>query len=198
MWETVRMRTEESFVRNRIARSAQVIASLESNAGAIARMIDAIREALSHGRLLVACGNGGSAAEAMHLTEELIGRYRLDRPALPAICLNADPTALTCIANDFGFEQVFSRQVEALVHRGDVVVGFSTSGASENVRRAFAKGREQGAICIGLLGKGGGACAALCDHAIIVECDETEHIQEAHQVLVHLVLEAIETAYTLK
>lgn len=188
------MVTDGAFVRDRIHRSAHAIASLEKQADAIARMLDSVRVAMADGRLLVSCGNGGSAAEAMHLTEELIGRYRMNRAALPAICLCADPTALTCIANDFGFEQIFSRQIEALMKRGDVLVAFSTSGASENIRRALATAREKGGICIGLLGKGGGACAPLCDHAIVVDSNETENIQEAHQVLVHLILESVESS----
>ncbi len=188
------MATDGAFVRDRVHRSAKAIASLEKQADTIAQMLESVRAAMAGGRMLVSCGNGGSAAEAMHLTEELIGRYRINRPPLPAICLCADPTALTCIANDFGFEQIFSRQIEALVKPGDVLVAFSTSGASENIRRALVTAREKGAVCIGLLGKGGGACAPLCDHAIVVDSAETENIQEAHQVLVHLILESVESS----
>lgn len=189
------MRTDERFVIDRIRRSRDVIASLEQQSGQIASMLEAVLGALTQGNRVYSCGNGGSAAEAMHLTEELIGRYRIERSAIPAVCLNADATALTCIANDFGFEQVFSRQLEALISRGDLLVAFSTSGASENVRRALAKAQAKGGVCIGLLGKGGGVCRTVCDHSIVVDSEDTEHIQEAHQVLVHLILEVVESAF---
>jgi len=128
----------------------------------------------------------------MHLTEEIVGRYRSNRPPLPAMCLNADPTALTCIGNDFGYDKVYSRQVEAFAREGDVLVVLSTSGNSPNVIGALEAARRKNTTTVGLLGKGGGPAAALCDIAVVVPCNETEHIQEAHQVIIHLMLEAIE------
>jgi D-sedoheptulose 7-phosphate isomerase len=181
-------------IRERIRRSAQVIASLDRQAERILAVTDQVRQCLAGGGKVLTCGNGGSAAEALHLAEELIGRYKHDRPPFAAVCLNADPTALTCIANDYGFEQVFARQVRALASPGDSLVVFSTSGASVNLVRALEAGRERRARTIGLLGRTGGECAPLCDLALIVECDQTEHIQEAHQVLLHLILEAVESA----
>lgn len=192
--ETSGMALDEQGVRIRVERAAAAVASLSRQAGAIARAAEAVRGALDGGGLVLTCGNGGSAAEAMHLSEELVGRYRDERRSLPAICLNADPTALTCIANDFGYERVFSRQVEAFGRRGDALVAFSTSGESPNVLRALERARERGVVTIGLLGKGGGAARALCDHPLVVEETDTAHIQEAHQVIVHLFLEAVESA----
>ena len=138
------------------------------------------------------CGNGGSAAQALHLAEELIGRYRSNRPPLRAVCLNADPTALTCIANDFGFDQVFARQCEALLTPGDVLLVFSTSGKSPNLIKALEISRTRGCTAIALLGKDGGECGVLCDQALIVAADDSAHVQEAHLVVLHLICEALE------
>lgn len=183
---------DEAAIREKIALAAKTVAGLARHAPAIARLADEVRGALARGGRVYACGNGGSAAEAMHLTEELIGRYKAERKPFAAVCLNTDPTALTCIANDYGFERVFSRQVEALCNEGDVLVVFSTSGDSGNIRLALEAARSRRTRTIGLLGKGGGACAPLCDVALVVDSNETEHIQEAHQVIVHLILEAVE------
>ena len=127
-----------------------------------------IYRALQAGGTLFTCGNGGSTADALHLAEELIGRYRANRRPLPALCLAADPTALTCIANDFGYEQIFSRQLAALAHPGDVLVCLSTSGASANIVNALRVGRECGVHAIALLGKDGGAARGLADQEVII------------------------------
>ena len=151
-----------------------------------------ILDALRHGGQLLTCGNGGSAADALHLAEELVGRYRRERRALPAVCLAADPTALTCIGNDYGFEQIFSRGVEALGRRGDVLVAFSTSGNSANILAALRAARERGVVSILLSGKDGGAAKALSDHALIVPSANTARIQEVHTLVLHQWLEAID------
>lgn len=183
-----------AHISEKIDRAAAVIASLKSQAETIAAACSTLRVCLrNHGKVLT-FGNGGSAAEAMHLSEELVGRYRADREPYPALCLNADPTALTCIANDFGFDDIFARQVRAFAHEGDVVVAFSTSGKSPNILAALREARALRAATIGLLGKGGGPAAPLCDLAITVASNDTEHIQEAHQVILHLMLEAVESA----
>lgn len=137
-------------------------------------------------------GNGGSAADALHFAEELLGRYRRDRRSLPAQSFVADPTGLTCITNDFGWEQVFSRQVEGLVRRGDVVVGISTSGNSANVVRAIAEARERGAVTVGLTGESGGKLAGMVDHLLNVPCVATARIQEMHIFMIHLICERID------
>ncbi|TVQ31382.1 MAG: SIS domain-containing protein [Phycisphaeraceae bacterium] len=188
------MNFDEALIRSRLQAAFDTIASLSGQAGDIRAIGDAVRNCLDQGGAIYTCGNGGSAAEALHLAEELIGKYRAARPPRRAVCLNADPTALTCIANDFGFDEVFARQVEALVRRGDALVVFSTSGASPNIVRALQKARDLGATTIGLLGREGGASLPLCDLPLVVRSQETAHIQEAHQVVLHLILEAVEAA----
>jgi D-sedoheptulose 7-phosphate isomerase len=180
------------LIQSRIRASIRALEWLEAHADSVERLALALRSRLHDGGRLYTCGNGGSAAEALHLAEELIGKYRAARRPWPAVCLNADPTALTCIANDFGFASVFERQVEALATERDVLVVFSTSGASENVLRALKAARARRCMTIGLLGRDGGACRAACDHALVVPSDDTAHIQETHQVVLHLLLEAVE------
>ncbi len=186
------MAFDEAFIKMRIANAARTIADLAPLSRDIARAGAAIAGCLRRGGRVLTCGNGGSAAEALHLAEELIGKYRDPRRAYAGICLNADPTALTCIANDFGFEAVFSRQVEGLAQPGDALVAFSTSGASPNVLKALHTARRLGVTSVGMLGRDGGAARAHCDIPLIVPGDDTGHIQEAHQVIVHLLLEAVE------
>jgi len=186
------MAFDDTFVRDRIGRAAQTIARLESETDSIVEIGRAVRGTLAGGGTVLTCGNGGSAAEALHLSEELMGKYRKPRRPFASVCLNADPTALTCIANDYGFEFVFSRQVEGLGRPGDVLVVFTTSGNSANILRALETAKERGIATIGLLGKDGGACKDLCDKTLIVPSQETEAIQEAHQVVLHLILEAVE------
>ena len=174
---------------------AELRAALKS-AEALAPQVDsaslAILNALKGGCKLLTCGNGGSAAEAMHLAEELVGRYHSDRPALPAICLNADPTAITCICNDYGYEKVFSRGIEALGKPGDVLVGFTTSGNSVNVLAAFAAAKSLGITTVLLAGRDGGKARGSCDHEIIVPSDSTSRIQEIHTLVLHQWLESID------
>ena len=150
---------------------------------------------LKGGHIIYTCGNGGSAADALHLSEELVGRYRDERPPLAACCLNADVTAVTCICNDYGYEQVFARQIQALGKPGDVLVGFSTSGKSPNVLRAFEKAHANGVTTILVGGKDGGPGKDLAQHSIIVPSDNTARIQELHTFVLHAWLEKIEAEY---
>jgi len=178
-----------------IADSAAVIASLSNQAGAIAEAAAGCVAVLRAGGKILTAGNGGSAAEALHMAEEFSGRYRGNRRALPAVALVADCTALTCIANDFGFDAVFSRQVEALGQPGDLLVLFTTSGRAANLERALEAARERGLRVLCLLGKSGGALKGRGDWEVLVADDRTERIQEAHQVVVHLILDAAERAF---
>lgn len=148
--------------------------------------------AIKEGNTIFWCGNGGSAAESSHLAVELIGRFKNNRRPLPSISLNADTSALTCIANDFGYDEIFARQLEGLAKRGDVLVVLSTSGKSENILRALRKAREVGVITIALLGKGGGQAVDLADHAIVIDSTETARIQEIHLLLGHTFCEYAE------
>ncbi len=183
---------DRSLIIKRIDGSAAAIDALRLHVDRITAAAALLMDRLRDGGTLYTAGNGGSAAHALHLAEELIGRYRGNRPPLRAVCLNADPTALTCIANDFGFNRVFARQCEALLTEHDVLLVLSTSGESENVVEALRVARDRGAATIALLGATGGRCAALCDHAITVNAGDCAHIQEAHQVVVHLICELAE------
>lgn len=161
------------------------------------RLIDV----LAAGGKVLTCGNGGSACDALHLAEELLGRYRSDRRPLPAVCLNADPAYLTCAANDFGFDAVFARAVRGLAAPGDVVVGFSTSGRSPNILAAFDAAREAGAFSIGLLGGDGGPARERCDLPIVVPArgkPDTPRVQEAHGLILHVWCETIEDHFASK
>ncbi len=151
-----------------------------------------IVDRLKGGKTIFACGNGGSATDSMHLCEELVGRYRDNRRPLPAVSLNTDSSVLTCIGNDYGFDAIFSRQIEALGKEEDILVGFSTSGNSENIALAFEKARAKGVTTILLSGKDGGKIKAIADHSIIIPSDNTARIQELHTFILHAWLELVE------
>jgi len=151
-----------------------------------------IVDRLKRGKTIFACGNGGSATDSMHLCEELVGRYRDNRRPLPAVSLNTDSSVLTCIGNDYGFDAIFSRQIEALGKEDDVLVGFSTSGNSENIANAFEKACSKGVTTILLSGKDGGKIKAIADHLIIIPSDNTARIQELHTFILHAWLELVE------
>jgi D-sedoheptulose 7-phosphate isomerase len=149
------------------------------------------RTLVGKGKLLV-CGNGGSASDAQHLVAELVGRYREERPALPAIALNADGAVLTCVANDYDYAQVFARQVEALGRVEDLFLVISTSGRSPNVVAGLAAARRRGVRTAALLGCGGGVAREHADLAIVVPDDETARIQECHGLMIHLLCEGLD------
>jgi D-sedoheptulose 7-phosphate isomerase len=181
-------------IHKQLDASRVVIESLGTQAELIERIATQARDTLLAGRQLLTCGNGGSATDAQHLAEELIGRYRANRRALPAVALTADTAALTCIANDFGYEQIFARQIEALARPGDLLVCFSTSGNSPNVVAAIQAARARGARSVALLGKDGGAARGLADLALVVASDDTARIQEAHLQVLHYICEVVEAA----
>jgi D-sedoheptulose 7-phosphate isomerase len=164
----------------------------EVHAADVERAAQLIVDALkANGKLLV-FGNGGSAADAQHIAGELINRFLQARRALPAIALTTDGGVLTCIANDSGFENIFARQIEALGTKGDVCLAISTSGTSPNVVMACEQARRQEMTVIGLLGRDGGTVAALCDLALIVSSDDTQRIQETHNLIGHILCELVE------
>ena len=150
-------------------------------------------ETMKSGKKILIFGNGGSAADAQHIAAELVGRYKTDRRGLPAIALTTDTSALTAIANDFGYKRVFERQVEALANEGDLLIALSTSGNSSNVNRALKLGREMGCKTIGLSGKEGGKMNALCDLNIVVPSEDTPRIQEMHIMIGHILCQAIDS-----
>lgn len=151
-------------------------------------MSDAIK---GNNKVLVA-GNGGSACDAQHLVGELVGRFMLDRKAMPAVSLGVDSAVVTSISNDYGYEEVFARQVSGLGNKGDVFVGITTSGNSENIVRAVTAAKEKGMYTVGLLGCGGGKLASSCDVALIVPSNNVARIQEIHTFSVHVLCENIE------
>ena len=154
-----------------------------------------LAEAFTSGNKILICGNGGSAADAQHLAAEFVGRYETERVALPAIALTTDTSALTALANDYDFERIFARQVEALARPGDVLIAISTSGNSPNVIAATMKAREIGCRIIGLTGAKGKKLASLCDSCILVPSERTARIQEAHITIAHIWCEMIDLKF---
>ena len=157
----------------------------------LARLGRAMTDAWDGGRKVLICGNGGSAADAMHLAEELCVRFMKNRRALAAVAL-CDPTVITCAANDFGYEEVFARQVDALGNQGDVLIVFSTSGNSPNILRAIERAKSRGLITASMLGKDGGKARGLCDIELIVPAQTPHRIQEGHKLLYHTLCEWVE------
>jgi D-sedoheptulose 7-phosphate isomerase len=164
----------------------------DAHAADVQRAAEIISTSLKSGGKLLLFGNGGSAADAQHIAGELVNRFLAQRRGLPAIALTTDGGVLTCIANDTGFENVFARQIEALGDAGDVCIAISTSGQSQNIVLACEPARSQGITIVGLLGRDGGKVAALCDLALIVPSDDTQRIQETHNLIGHILCELIE------
>ena len=169
---------ESAEVLRALARDAEVLQAIE-------RALEAAVGALSSGKKLMFCGNGGSAADSQHAAGELVGRFRRERKGLPAIALTTDTSILTAVGNDYGFAEVFARQVEALGEEGDIFFALSTSGDAENVLRAVAMAREKGLLTVGLTGRGGGKMRQVCDILVRVPADSTPRIQECHEALLH-------------
>lgn len=166
----------------------------EHLAGRVQQAVEIIIECYRSGGGLLIFGNGGSAADAQHIACELVGRFFRDRPGLRAQALTADPVVVTSIANDYGFEAIFARQVEACGRKGDVAIGLSTSGNSPNVVAALAAARGRGLKTIAMTGEGGGRCAALADVLLDVPCKCTPRVQEAHSVIYHIICQLVEAA----
>ena len=181
------------LIRDALDESARVKLALRDLAPDVARVADRIARSFRDGGRLYACGNGGSACDAMHLVEELVARYKRERPGLPAHHL-LDAATLTCWSNDYEFATVFSRQVEAMARPGDVLVAISTSGGSPNVLRAVEAGNARGVITVGLTGRDGGRMRELCAESLVVPAQATERIQEGHITLIHLICELVERA----
>ncbi|GGC36252.1 phosphoheptose isomerase [Siccirubricoccus deserti] len=182
-------------IRGSILRSAEVLQRMAADASCcdtIAAMAEASVAALAAGRKLLLCGNGGSAADAQHWAAELVSRFHYDRPGLPAIALTTDSSILTGIGNDYGYERVFARQVEALGVAGDVLFALSTSGRSANVLAALRAARAKGMVTLGFTGAEGGEMPPLCDLILRVPAGVTPLVQEAHEVAGHIICARIE------
>jgi len=160
----------------------------------IEEMATLLINTFAHGGKLLIMGNGGSAADAQHFAAEIVGRFKMERKALPAISLSANTSILTAVGNDYGFETVFSRQIEALANDGDAVIGISTSGNSPNILRALEVARKRNCKLIALTGKDGGMIKNLCDLSLVIPSSETPRIQECHIIIIHVVCDLLEKA----
>jgi D-sedoheptulose 7-phosphate isomerase len=181
---------ERRSIEENLERQREALAAL---GGPILQAAQILRAGLAAGGKVLLFGNGGSAADAQHWAAELTGRYLRDRPGMAAIALTTDTSALTAIGNDFGFEHVFSRQVEALARPGDVAVGISTSGHSPNVRLALQRAKASGCKTVAVLGKDGGTIAPEVDVALVYGAKDTPRIQEFHAVLGHVLCALVES-----
>lgn len=185
----------QDFIQKEIAESIATLEQAKSLESSIIKVANLITDALKQGNKLITFGNGGSAADAQHFAAELSGRYKKEREALAGIAISTDTSALTAIGNDYGFDVVFSRQVEAIAKRGDVLFGISTSGNSANVLNAFESGKAMECKCVGLSGKGGGKMNSLSDINLVIPSDNTPRIQEAHILVIHILCGLIELEY---
>lgn len=175
-----------------LAEQAALLHTLQHLDTAVSHAAALAAKSLQSGGKLMFCGNGGSAADSQHLAAELTGRFIKDRKPLAALALSTDTSALTCIGNDYSFDEVFARQVQGLGRAGDVLVGVSTSGNSRNVIRAVEEAKTLGIVVIGLLGRDGGALRELCDVAIVIPSPVTARIQESHILIGHTLCGLIE------
>ena len=171
---------------------------LKEKAVVVEQIAQAWIEALARGNKVIFCGNGGSAADSQHLAAELIGRYKIDRHPMPALSLTTDTSALTSIGNDYGYDQVFSRQLRGIGRAGDVLVGISTSGNSKNILAAFEAAKEKGITTIAFTGEGGGEMKKMADICLNVPSGTTNHIQEMHIACGHMICGLVETHFFKK
>lgn len=184
-----------TLLRGHIDGHLATLSRLDECTGVLSAIADAWVIALKAGKKIIFFGNGGSAADAQHLAAELVVRYRINRRALPSIALTTDTSILTAHSNDYGFETVFARQVEALAQPGDVVVGISTSGTSKNVVAGLKAARERGCVVVSFTGQNGADCAALAHHAYCVPSPITAYAQECHLMAGHVLCEHVEAAF---
>ena len=187
----------ELFKKHILEHSA-VLDSIEHLDESIIRVANLLIRCLENKGTIFWCGNGGSASDSQHLAGELIGRFVDERKPLKSIALTADSAVMTCIVNDYGYEYIFSRQVEALGSKGDVLVGITTSGNSKNVLKAFEVAKDKGVTTIGLLGKGGGMAKSLVEESIIISSHTTARVQEMHILVGHILCDLIEEGLNLK
>jgi D-sedoheptulose 7-phosphate isomerase len=182
----------ESVFGSAIAEHLEVIRGVLDQQELLERISQTMTEALHAGNQILWCGNGGSAGDSQHLAAEIVGRFRRERRGLPSIALTTDTSILTAVANDYGYEAVFARQVEALGREGDVLVGISTSGNSHNVICALESAKAHGLITVAFTGEGGGRMAGLVDHLFAVGSRDTARVQEAHILAGHMICDWIE------
>ena len=186
MKQLIRQRIEESIAVKK------ALLSDENLLDTVAGLAEAVISVISSGGRILLCGNGGSASDALHVAGELVGRFQKERSAWSAIALNADVATMTAIANDYGYENVFARQAAAHIRTGDLLIGFSTSGNSENICNAVATARELGGLTAAFTGNQGGKLRTMADFSVIVPNDVTARIQESHILIGHIVCELVE------
>ncbi|OGR52091.1 MAG: hypothetical protein A2049_09770 [Elusimicrobia bacterium GWA2_62_23] len=186
------MKTMEDKILAAIKKHQAAVAALAADHSAIAPIAQALAKAAKAGNKILVCGNGGSAADSQHIAGELVGRFKKERKAIAAVALTTDTSILTCLGNDYGFDRVFERQVEALGRPGDALIAISTSGSSPNVLQAAIKARELGMTVIGFFGAKGGAILKHCDLAFLAPETDTPRVQELHILAAHIVCELVE------
>jgi D-sedoheptulose 7-phosphate isomerase len=188
---------DDDLILNSLRQHCEVFHKIQAehleNIRGCAALID---ETFARGGKILICGNGGSAADAQHIAAEFVGRYETERAALPAIALTTDTSALTALANDYDFERIFARQVDALAREGDLLIAISTSGNSPNVIAAVMKARQKGCRILGMTGAKGKKLASLCDRAVLVPSERTARIQEAHITIAHIWCEIIDEKFS--
>ena len=185
MQNTIQKRFEEHLEVTNAVMQSEILVQVE-------RVAAAIKTALANGKKVLFCGNGGSAADSQHLAAEFVGRFQKERQGLPAIALTVDTSILTAVGNDYGFDKVFVRQVEALGNEGDVLVGISTSGNSPNVLAAIELAKAKGIYCVGMTAAGGGKMLEVCDECIAIPAKITARAQEMHILIGHILCELVD------
>ena len=180
------------MIKKTLEQSTKIIADLYDLSDEINKTANLIITAINKNRKIIIIGNGGSAADAQHIAAEFLGRYKLKRKSIPAIALTSNSSTTTAIANDYDFSDIFSRQCESLVSKGDIVIGISTSGNSENVVKGLRTSSKNGGLTIGLLGNKGGKMKNIVDISLIVKDTSIPRIQEAHRVIYHIICEIVE------
>jgi D-sedoheptulose 7-phosphate isomerase len=188
----------KDLIKKHISEHKSVLDSISELNESIEKIADLFISCLRNDGTIFWCGNGGSASDSQHLAGELIGRFEGERKPLKSIALNADTAVMTCIINDYGYDHIFSRQVDGLGSKGDVLVGISTSGNSQNVLNAFKIANQKDMITVGFLGKGGGGASNMVDHSVIVSSKSTARIQEMHILIGHILCDLIEEGLDLK
>ncbi len=185
---------KKDWISSELRSLAEDMNTLAANAGVIEAIADVCVQALKNGCKVMFCGNGGSAADSQHLAAEFVGRYKMERPALNSVALTVDTSILTAIGNDYGYDDVFRRQVEGIGKAGDVLIGLSTSGNSLNVLKAFQQAAVMGITTVAFTGSGGGKMKEQADLCLAVPAGVTNHIQEQHITCGHLICELVEKA----
>ena len=188
----------KELINKHIQEHNDVLDSISQLAESIEKVANIFISCLENDGTIFWCGNGGSASDSQHLAGELVGRFVDERKPLKSIALTADSAVMTCIVNDYGYEHIFSRQIEALGSKGDVLVGITTSGNSKNVLKAFEVAKNKGVKIIGLLGKGGGMAKSLVEDSIIISSNSTARVQEMHILIGHILCDLIEDGLKLK